>query len=465
MLLTIATTHRPATDLGYLLHKHPDKFQAISLPFGEAHVFYPEVSEERCEAALYLEVDAVGLMRGRSRQSQQAFALGQYVNDRPYVASSLASVAIAKAFGSALNGRCKDRPALVDVPLPLKLTVSAVPTGGGGAEVLERFFAPLGYEVTSEAIPLDEHFPVWGDSEYRRLTLTGAAKLSDALTHLYVLLPALDGDRHYYIGEAEVAKLLARGKGWLDEHPHREEITRRYLLGFSSLTESAGAGFAERSEGGEENVGDDETRRRPRHDLHGERLDRVRDLLLASGARSVIDLGCGSGKLLRRMLAAGQFERIAGCDVDAGELVRARDYLHVEDFSPRQAERLTIFQAALTYRDERFGGYDAAALVEVIEHLDPGRLRTFERVVFGRARPGTLVLSTPNAEWNQIFGERGKAMRHRDHRFEWTRVEFREWAGAVAERNGYTVTYDEVGYPHPEYGSATQIGIFTADTH
>ena len=182
---------------------------------------------------------------------------------------------------------------------------------------------------------------------------------------------------------------------------------------------------------------------------------------MASGARSVIDLGCGSGKLLRRLLAVGQFERIAGCDVDTGELARARDFLHVDNFSPRQAERLSLFQAALTYRDARLEGYDAAALVEVIEHLDPGRLATFERVVFGRARPSTVVLSTPNVEWNQVFGERGQAMRHRDHRFEWSRAEFRAWAEAVAERNGYSVAYDEVGYPHPKYGAATQLGIFT----
>ncbi len=456
MLLTVTTTHSPATDLGYLLHKHPAKLQTVDLSFGQAHVFYPAADETKCTAALYVDVDAVGLMRGRSRQAQQAFALGQYVNDRPYVASSLVSVAIAKTFGSALNGRCNDRPELVHKAIPLELTVSAVPTSGGGTEILERFFAPLGYGVTSTPIASDEAFPDWGESDYRSLRLRGTVRLADALTHLYVLLPALDGDRHYYIGEAEVAKLLARGKGWLDSHPHREEITRRYLLGFRELTSSAGEGFAERSE--RPKVKMDE----PKHDLHDERLSRVRDLLVASGARSVIELGCGSGKLLRKLLAVGQFERIGGCDVDTRELDRAEEYLHVATFSPRQTERLIIFQAALTYRDERFEGYDAAALVEVIEHLDSERLRSLEQVVFGRARPGTVVLSTPNAEWNQVFGARGKAMRHKDHRFEWTRAEFRIWAEGIGERHGYTVAFEEVGYLHPEFGGATQIGVFRA---
>ena len=459
MLLTISTTCTPATDLGYLLHKHPARLQSVDLPIGLAHVFYPECEGGRCTAALYLDVDALGLMRGRDRRAQQAFALGQYVNDRPYVASSLLSGAIAKVFGSALNGRCKDRPELVGVAIPLRVSLSAVPTGGSGAEVLERFFAPLGYEVTATPIPLDDHFPAWGDSDYCGLELRGTVRLADALSHLYVLLPALDGDRHYYIGEAEVAKLLARGRGWLDEHPHRREITRRYLMGFRDLTASAAAGFAERSEGVNDDSGDV-----PKLDLHAERLDRVRDLLVDSGARSVIDLGCGSGKLLRRLLAVGQFERIAGCDVDARELARARDHLHVDGFSPRQAERLTLFQSSLTYRDARYEGYDAAALVEVIEHVDPGRLPTLERVVFGRARPRTVVISTPNVEWNQVFGERGDAMRHRDHRFEWTRAEFRDWCAAVAGRHGYAVVYDAVGYPHPEYGCATQIGIFAIAT-
>lgn len=458
MLLTISTTHQPASDLGYLLHKHPDRPQTIQLSVGLARVFYPECNENRCEVAMYVDVDAVGLMRGRSRRAQQAFALGQYVNDRPYAASSFTSTAIAKTFGSALNGRCKDRPELVDTPLPLAITVSAVPTSGGGADILERWFEPLGYRITSRAIPLDPKFPEWGESDYRELTLGATVTLAAALSHLYVLLPALDGDRHYYIGEAEVAKLLSRGRGWLDDHPSRDEITKRYLLGFRSLTESAGEGFAERSEG------EPELSHPPKHDLHGERLDRVRDLLVASGAKSVIDLGCGSGKLLRRLLAVGQFQRITGCDVDTAEIKRARERLQIDRFSKRQAERLSLFQSALTYRDARFEGYDAAALVEVIEHLDEARLATFEQVVFAHARPRTVVLTTPNAEWNQIFGERGATMRHRDHRFEWSRAQFQRWAQEVAGRYGYEVAYDAVGYEHSEFGCATQIAVFMAKT-
>ena len=112
MLLTITTTHRPATDLGYLLHKHPERFQSFDLSFGKAHVFYPEVGDDRCTACLLLDVDAVGMVRGKN--ADQDFLLAQYVNDRPYAASSFMSVAIAQVFGSALQGRCKDRPELVD---------------------------------------------------------------------------------------------------------------------------------------------------------------------------------------------------------------------------------------------------------------------------------------------------------------------------------------------------------------
>src|SRR5438445_12584518 len=117
MLLTLTTTHRPANDLGFLLHKHPERFQSFDLSFGKAHVYYPEAGTERCTACLLLAVDSVGMVRGKS--ADQSFLLAQYVNDRPYTASSFMSVAIAQVFGSALQGRCKDRPELATTPIPL----------------------------------------------------------------------------------------------------------------------------------------------------------------------------------------------------------------------------------------------------------------------------------------------------------------------------------------------------------
>jgi 3' terminal RNA ribose 2'-O-methyltransferase Hen1 len=230
MLLTITTTHRPATELGYLLHKHPDRLQSFELSFGQAHVFYPEADDARCSACLLLDIDPVALVRRRSEQNR----LSQYVNDRPYVASSLMSVAIAQVFGSALQGRCKDRPDLATKAISLSARIDVLPVRGG-EQMLERIFEPLEYQLETFRQPLDERFPEWGESPYFTVTLRKTTTLSELLAHLYVLIPVFDNEKHYYIGEDELEKLLSKGEGWLAQHPAREEIARRYLKFQSSL--------------------------------------------------------------------------------------------------------------------------------------------------------------------------------------------------------------------------------------
>jgi 3' terminal RNA ribose 2'-O-methyltransferase Hen1 len=235
MLLTISTTYQPTTDLGYLLHKNPARVQTFDLAFGQVHVLYPEVSEERCTAALVLDVNPVGLVR---RDGKNNFALQQYVNDRPYSTSSFLSVAIAQVYGSALNGRSKERAELVETPIPLEAKLTALPCRGG-EKLLRRLFEPLGYTVTAERYPLDPAFPNWGESAYYTVTLSHTTRLQDLLSHLYVLIPVLDDDKHYYVGSDEVEKLLRHGEGWLKVHPEIDLITRRYLRHHRSLLREA----------------------------------------------------------------------------------------------------------------------------------------------------------------------------------------------------------------------------------
>ena len=234
MLLTINTTRSPATDLGHLLHKHPERLQSFSLPFGQAHVFYPQATDASCTAALLLDVDPVGLIRRGVRFPR----LDQYVNDRPYVASSFLSVAIARVFGSALAGKCASRPELPEEVLPLRARLAAIGCAGG-EEVLRRLFEPLGYAVHAVQHPLDEQFPEWGESRYFTVELDGRVRLSELLTHLYVLVPVLDAQKHYWVGDAEVQKLLRRGEGWLARHPDRELIVNRYVKYQRSLRDEA----------------------------------------------------------------------------------------------------------------------------------------------------------------------------------------------------------------------------------
>jgi len=461
MQLTITTTHQPATDLGFLLHKHPLRVHRFSQKFGEVHVFYPEASPERCSATLVLDVDPVGLVRRRGRAPAM---LEHYVNDRPYVASSFLSVAIAQVYGTALAGRSKERPELVEGPIPLEVTLSSVPCRGGEA-FLRALFEPLGYEVVTERLPLDDQFPEWGESAYHRVQLRGAQRLQDLLAHLYVLVPVLDDDKHYWVGDDEIAKLLRHGERWLADHPRRDEIARRYLAKQRSLVRQALdrlIGDEEREARLAEVKDAEEAAIEKPLSLHQQRLDAVLGELQACGARRVVDLGCGEGKLLRRLLKDRSFVEILGMDVAHRALEIASERLRLEDLPPRQRERITLIQGSLTYRDSRLDGFDAAAVVEVIEHLDEDRLEAFERVLFGGARPETVVLTTPNREYNVRFeGLPDGKLRHRDHRFEWTRVEFQAWAERVADEHGYGVRLAPLGPEDDEVGAPSQMGVFS----
>ncbi|MET8776509.1 3' terminal RNA ribose 2'-O-methyltransferase Hen1 [Nocardia sp. NPDC004654] len=573
MLLTITCTRPegadwPATDLGFLLHKNPERVQAFEQSYGTAHVVYPEADPARCTAALVLEVDPIRLVRGRSRGTPD-FSLGQYVNDRPYAASSLLSVAIGAVFRTALHGQCKARPELALAALPLRIELPAVPCKGG-AEAAERVFTPLGWRVSTTPLPLDPAFPEWGDSHYLRLALTGEMRLADALSHLYVLLPVLDGAKHYWMAADEVDKLIRAGDGWLAEHPERGWIARRYLARRQSLVRTALARLAEIDEADPDDLGavedyvdganalgdnasgafdtdvhvgsaasshadssisgqtadstgsrglgsttqialldaaeaprsspDDaasdgmraDTRAVAPHtgepaltdaaagasavDSAGEqRTDETRTPSLAVqrraavlaalgeiGAQRVLDLGCGEGALLRELLADPMFTEIVGVDVSTRALHIAKRKLRLDRMPERVARRLTLLQGALTYTDARLRGYDAAVLMEVIEHVDPPRLGALEHAVFATAAPGSVVVTTPNSEYNAAYETlpAGK-FRHDDHRFEWTRAEFAAWATGVAQRNGYRVQLRPVGAEHPELGAPTQLALFT----
>lgn len=463
MILNITTTHKPATDLGYLLHKHPDKFQTFELSVGKAHVFYPEKGEEKITVSLLLDIDPIDMVRGARNLGGDGFALGHYVNDRPYVASSFMSVALSKAFSSAMNGKCKDKPELIGVKFPFEVSIASLPAPKGGELLIRKFFEPLGYKVELTRHQLDNKFPEWGNSKYYTLKLANNITTKELLSHLYVLIPTLDNDKHYFVSESEIEKLLQKGEGWLKEHPEKEQIIRRYLINLNSLSRQA----LERLSDGEtiENSDDElveksETQKR-KETLHDKRIKLVFEKLVESGAERVIDLGCGEGKLIRQLIKQKQFSEIVGMDVSYNELLKAKDRLHFDEMSPKQKERINLFQGSLTYRDRRLEGFDAAAVVEVIEHLDLNRLKAFERVLFEFAKPKTVVLTTPNQEYNVMWEKLdAEDMRHDDHRFEWTRNEFVEWTNKIGETYSYNVEILPVGDEEGTVGAPSQMAIF-----
>ena len=471
MLLTLSTTRAPVTDLGFLLHKHPDRAQAFDAGVGTAHVFYPEVTADRCTAALLLEVDPVGLVRGRpDGSSGSGTALAQYVNDRPYATGSLLAVALRTVFATAMAGRCAARPEAAAGPLPLELELPAV-SCRGDAGLVERLFAPLGWRVEVTPVPLDETVPAWGDSPYVRLRLTGAVRLADALNQLYVLLPALDGAKHYWMAPDEVDKLLRAGSGWLATHPERELVTRRYLGRRGALVREALARLAEVDDVAPERLdpdaaiaadaGADTGPPERTVSLAEQRRGAILAVLRAVGARRVADLGCGEGPLVAALLADPAFTRVVATDVSARALEVAARRLRLERMPEHRRARLEIFPSSLVYADERLRGLDAAVLCEVVEHVDPPRLPALARAVFGAAAPGLVVVTTPNAEHNVRFPFLAEgAFRHRDHRFEWTRAQFRAWTAQVADAHGYTVRHLPVGADDPEVGPPTQMAVF-----
>ncbi|HEX5947735.1 MAG TPA: 3' terminal RNA ribose 2'-O-methyltransferase Hen1 [Acidimicrobiales bacterium] len=465
MLLTISTDVQPATDLGYLLHKHPGNVRTVSFPFGDAHVFFPEAGEARCTAALLVEVDPVGLVRRRGRKGREPFSLAGYVNDRPYAASSFLSVVVGKVFGTAMSGRCDQRPELAARPLPFEVEIPVLPVRGG-EPVLRSLFEPLGYRVEATAIPLDEAFPGWGPSPYWAVRLAGDVRLADLLSHLYVLLPVLDDDKHYWVGDDEARKLLDKGGTWLASHPARELISRRYLKHRRSLADDVLARLADDAPAPQAEVDEDHDREEAQVEEHlslnRQRIDAVVAAVQATGASRVLDLGCGEGRLVEALLRLAAVSHVTGADVSTRALDRAADHLHLDELSDRQRDRVALVQAGLTYRDRRFDGFDVATLVEVVEHLDEPRLAALEQVVFRHASPAAVIVTTPNREHNVRFASLPAGQfRHRDHRFEWTRAEFGQWADRVAAGHGYQVRIEPIGPDDGEVGPPTQMAVFT----
>ncbi|MCK9929821.1 3' terminal RNA ribose 2'-O-methyltransferase Hen1 [Frankia sp. Mgl5] len=511
MLLAVSTTHRPATDLGFLLHKHPDKAQRFDTAAGSAHVFYPEATEERCTAALLLEIDPVGLVRGKQADTAGRRGGGggadaaQYVDDRSYAASSLLAVAMAAVFSTAMAGRCKARPELAATALPLEIRLPSLPCRAGGADLARRLFEPLGWQVAAVPLPLDPRFPEWGDAPHHDVTLTGTLRLADALTQVYVLLPVLDDAKHYYVGRDEIDKLVREGAGWLPGHPERQLIARRYLahrraLATAALTQlaavddlaadSLGTGFEpglvatevevaevddadsgatatgssdappsdEGVEGVEGTIGEVGGARPP--SLAELRRRAILTLLRASEAHRVADVGCGDGKLVARLLAEPTCTEVIAVDVSHRALELAARRLRIERMPDQVRARLRLIVSSLTYRDSRLTGLDAIVLSEVVEHLDPPRLPALAEVVLGHAQPRLVVVTTPNIEYNVRYeGLPPGALRHRDHRFEWTRDEFATWVGGLVARYPYTARLGGVGIDDPEVGQPTQLVV------
>lgn len=465
MLLTITYEGHDTQDLGYLLHKNPERAQQFELNYGRAYVFYPEVGDERTTAALLLDIDPIDLARGKLGSSDGG--LFDYVNDRPYAATSFMSTAIARVFGTAMSGRCDKKQELADTEIKLTARIFSL-KDYGEADLAARLFEPLGYSVQTERTVLDSAFPEWGASPYINLTVSGVVKLSVLLNQIYVLIPVFDRQKHYYVSEAEIQKLLDHGEGWLSKHPYKEKIAQRYFSGRKSYARKALdillAEEADTDENSDKDDGSDEPaeEKEARTPLNALRMETVKNAVLASGAASVIDLGCGECRLTALLLNEPQIKKVTACDVSVSALEKAEQRLHIDRMPTYKRNKLTLMQASLTYKDKRFEGFDCACVVEVIEHIEPARIPAFERAIFEFASPKCVILTTPNREYNANYEKMEEnALRHGDHRFEWTRAEFKAWTEHVCEKFGYRCEISEIGEVDERLGAPTQLGVFT----
>lgn len=462
MLLTITYEGDQTQNLSYLLHKHYERAQQFELSYGKAYIFYPEVSDKRTTAALLLDINPIDLARGKLGSKEGG--LFDYVNDRPYASTSFMSTAIARVFGTAMNGRCDKMQELADTPLQLTACLYSLKDGGND-RLAEELFEPLGYTVKTERTMLDDSFSEWGNSPYINLTISGTVKLSELLNHIYVMIPVFDKQKHYYTSKDEIEKLLRHGEGWLADHPRKELITQRYFISRKSYARKALNSLIEdelNSDEANENTEETAEEKEIRTPLNTQRMEAVRNAVLKSGAVSVIDLGCGEGRLTSLLLSEQQIKKVTACDVSVSVLEKAAARLHLDRMNEYKKNKLTLMQASLTYKDSRFEGYDCACVVEVIEHIEPMRIPAFERTVFEFAAPKTVILTTPNSEYNANYENmRENELRHGDHRFEWTRAQFKEWTEHICQKFGYSCEISGIGEVDQKLGMPTQMGVFT----
>lgn len=435
MILSITTKGKDADKLSFLLHKSPDKFHEFTISSGKAYVFYPVYSPEEVCASLMIDLNPVDLTRGREGSSNNG--IFDYVNDRPYTSSSFMTTAIAQVYSTAMSGRCKHYPNLVDVKRDFEVEITAlkVLTNFEINEILE----PLGYEVRYDIYKLDDEFEDWGNSKYVTLNLKINTTLSTLLKQLYVLIPVFDNNKHYYLNKDEIDKLLEKGAEWLEGHPMKEFIIRRYLN--NRYLES---------------VLDQTPKDKLKQTLNTIRLNTVAEKIKELNVDSVVDLGCGEGKLLKLIIENTNVSKVIGADIDIKSLKIASKKLKYDS----EGERLQLVQSSAVYYDKRFKDVDLICLVEVIEHIDEHRLQFVIDTVFNNYKPKNIIITTPNVEYNNVYEMNDDDFRHDDHRFEWTRAEFEKWCNDICSEYGYKVTFNTVGEVDEKYGSSTQMGVF-----
>lgn len=467
MIMTMTAENLSGDHLGYLLHKNPANLHRASLSFGEGYVFFEETGEDRARVCLIVDADPLAMVQGRG---DLGHADALYVNDRAYVPSSLLASAIIKFFGTALSGRCKERPDLVDKPLDLVVTLPSL-APRARVNLVARLFEPLGYAVERLSSTQQISDEAASEASGYGVKLSTTSTLRELLSQLVVLIPVLDyGGDHRWVDEADIEPFLRRVGSWLPDHPyasyivmrafkHQKHLIRSVIERYPSIEDSLARIPSAASEQWDD-AQLEEMAQSPLS-LNQQRFAAIESIIVSIHPSTLIDLGCGNGALIAYLAKKMRFDRLVGMDVSATVLERAKNRLANLQLSVAQQKSIEFLQGSLLYADPRIKSFDMALLIEVIEHVDPERLSALELQVFGLAAYQAIVVTTPNREFNRLYiGMSEHTRRHADHRFEWTREEFAGWASRMGETYGYDFEIDGIGSISPEVGQPTQLAIF-----
>ncbi|EGW40788.1 3' terminal RNA ribose 2'-O-methyltransferase Hen1 [Desulfosporosinus sp. OT] len=460
MQLAIKATGEGAKMLSFLLSKNPQNLYDRMEKGHRIRLTYTVFSDSEVEAVIFVTPDPVELVKN----SPDTYEITQYINDREFVVSSIFCSYIRSALGTALNGRPKDEY-LDWAKHAFLLTIGFGPVATDLPDVaIKQLFEPLGYRIEIERGQAAYNFQLKERSSARFINLQGTLTVQNALKHLFVLIPVLDNYRHYFIDEREIEKLERYGEGWLADHPLKDLIIKRTLR-FRELIDQVGENFDQADTNADTNnealTPELELKSQPVVRLNELRYQRVVKIVENLPAReSIVDFGAGEGKLSARLGFIPGVQEILAVEPTEKEQLRAlkrfSEASRKDDFiSP------ILIWGSLFYYDEQLRAKDVMILNEVIEHIDESRLPRVMDTILGSYKPQVLLITTPNVEYNTVYQMDDQAVRHKDHRFEWTRSEFSEWTHTLARNYSYDVQLDGIGEEVEGYGHPSQIAIFT----
>lgn len=412
MLFTLRVTGPQAADLAVLIDKSPDKLHSTRLPFGMAHVFFPEVASDAATMALVLDVEAV---HWTSNGSSDGFATTN---------SAMMSVAISRALGTALAARAPQRPELVSAVLPVEVCLSSLAVKRGSTDA-QALFGPLGYDVTVEETACGSSVATDEDLVRQTVRLKKLCPLYEVLSHLYVLGPLLDGHVRDRVLDGERESLLVHAEGAARGHASSERIMSAHAARRTSETALAFRRLAAVDSVGAQTTGEGLSQL---SQLDDARADAIVLELREAAAHTVVDLGCGDGKLLARLVREKALTKIVGFDVAHLALEAAASRMKLDRRGAKKSERIDLWHGSLYYSDARLSGFDAAVLADVVQYLPQERLAEMERVVFQQACPNTVVVMLNGAKRDEDASADG-----------WSAKRFDAWASGVSERSGYRI--------------------------